>query len=126
MAGLFVAINGTDAQIDGLRRDLEASKLKQKWLSAMVGSEQQFLSSLNSGEQWKPLLDVLPSTSGCTKLAVSCTKSESPLVRRAGLYWGYWVPTATYWKEVRRCTQEGDALTRGMAKHLLKRAAKNK
>ena len=47
-------------------------------------------------------------------------ESKDVLVRRAGLFWGFWVPNATYWQVVGRWTKnEPDPATRRMAAYLL-------
>lgn len=122
MSGLYMTIHGGKEYAEIIRRELESNRQKRVWLYGMVGTEDAFQSSLEEGAQWKPMLRVLPSTTGSRQLALSCLQSRDPLVRRAGLYWGYWLADAPYWKAVRRCSlEDSDAATQSMARHLLLR-----
>ena len=99
MAGLYMTIHGKTNEIRSMRRELESNPLKRAWLKDLVGSEAQFRASVDQGAQWAPLVRVLPSTVGCKQFSTTCIESSDPLVRRAGLYWGYWVPSPTYWQK---------------------------
>jgi hypothetical protein len=122
MAGLYMTIYGGKAHTEAIRKELETNPRKRSWLYEMVGTESAYRASLDDGKQWKPLLRVLPSTAGSRQLAMTCMRSRDPLVRRAGLFWGYWMPDADYWRAVRRCGEgDRDPVTQGMARHLLRR-----
>jgi hypothetical protein len=121
MSGLFLAIHGRQEHRDGIQRELESNRTKRAWLYELVGTRENFDMAMESGEMWKPLMRVLPSTTGCRLLALSCMKSRDALVRRTGLYWGYWFATPDYWAAARRMAAgDADPLAKWMAERLIR------
>lgn len=126
LAGLFVAVFGTDRDLRFVRRSLEVSRSKQGWLRQMLGDGAALAAAIREGESWKRGLSLLPSLAGIRKLADLCMRSDDALVRRAGLYWGYWVCSPPYWHRVRALAdQDPDGLTRRLASYLLTRRAES-
>ena len=120
VAGLYVVLYGQQKEIEGVRRELETNEMKRKWLYGMVGNERSYMNSIQGSAQWRPMLQLLPSTSGCRVLVTQCLQSRDPLVRRAGLYWGYCMPDAAYWNSVKQtAVVDPNPVTRKMAAHLL-------
>ncbi len=121
-AGLYQVVHGSSNDLMAVRVELETSKLKRGWLHGMVGTEPRFEASLENGKSWASLSRVLPATAGCRTLAIMCIRSRDPLVRRAGVFWGYWFADAPYWGHVRRLAAgDGDAVTRKVSANLLRR-----
>jgi len=120
IGGLFITVRGGAEDIALIRRDLETNKLKRQWLAHMVGTEQAFFASIESGAEWRELLRVLPSTEGPRSLALGCMQSKDALVRRAGMFWGYWFEGTGYWNSVKKISSgDADPGTRRIAAHLL-------
>jgi hypothetical protein len=121
--GLFLAVHGTPQHRDLVQRELERSCLKRSWLSAMVGSEARFAESVEEGRAWQPLLRVLPSLGGVRALTLQLAGSRDALVRRSGLYWGFWIADDAYWSAVRQSSaRDPDPATRRIASWLLRHA----
>lgn len=122
VAGLYLTVWGKDAHWTSILKELESSPQKRAWLNALVGTQERFNASLVGGEAYQPLLRLLPSVGGSRALAMKCIGSKDPLVRRAGLFWGYWLADTSYWKAVRGLTQtETDRTTLHIAQQLLLR-----
>lgn len=122
LAGVYITTYGSDADLTHVRTDLETDARKRSWLKASFGDAAALSASMELGEEWRPALRCLPATTGCRKLALSCAQSADPLVRRAGLYWGYWVPDATYWGAVRQALKsDPEPLNRRFAAFLLRK-----
>lgn len=121
LSGLFVATEGGSGYVLSIRKELETVKTKRVWLHQMVGTEKAFKESIEGGKQYRPALQYLPSPVGCRNLSMRCMESNDALVRRAGMYWGYWFANPNYWTIVQRwAVRESDPLTRSMANYLLK------
>ena len=121
MSGLFLAIHGRPEHLSFVQRALETDRQKRSWIYEMVGTANNFNLSMENGEMWQPFLRVLPKTDGCRTLAANCMKSRDPLVRRTGLYWGYWFATSNYWTQARAvAARDPDPLARQMATYLLR------
>jgi hypothetical protein len=123
LAGVYVTLYGTGEDLTRIRSALETDRTKHSWLKAAFGDPAALSNTMEGGEEWSPALRCLPAPGGCRKLAMSCLQSSDPLVRRAGLYWGFWVPDATYWSAVRQCIKsDSDSLNRRFAAFLLRKA----
>jgi hypothetical protein len=121
IAGLFVAIHGRQEHLSAIQRELEANRTKRAWIYELVGTRENFHIAMENGENWKPLMRVLPSTEGCRALAMNCMKSRDPLVRRTGVYWGYWFASPAYWTAARDiAARDSDELARYMAGYLIR------
>lgn len=111
VAGLYLTVWGKDGQLSAIQRELEANPLKRKWLYGMVGTEELFWNSIGDGGKYQPLLRLLPSIGGTRALALRCIQSKDPLVRRAGLFWGYWLADKSYWDAVSGLAKSDDDRT---------------
>ncbi len=119
MSGMFLAIHGKQEHLDAVQRELETNRTKREWLYELVGTAENFNIAMENGETWKPLMRALPSTAGCRALALSCMQSRDALVRRTGLYWGYWFATPSYWAAAEKIRSgDPDPLARRMAEYL--------
>ncbi len=126
MAGLYMTIHGKTNEIAAMRRELETAPGKRAWLRELVGSEQNFNFAMEQGEQWAPLVRVLPSTVGAKAFSGTCMQSPDVLVRRAGLYWGYWIASPEYVKAARKCAaSDPDPTTRKLAGLVLAKMKQN-
>ncbi len=124
VAGLYLTVWGRDAHWTSILKELEINPQKRAWLNALVGTPERFNASLAGGEAYQPLIRLLPSVGGSRALAMKCIGSKDPLVRRAGLFWGYWLADAPYWKAVRELARtETDRATLHIAQQLLLRGA---
>ena len=124
LSGLFVATHGNDRDRFRMRIDMEQSATKQQWLQAALGSRPAMRASIEQGMPWRPLSKCLPSTRGPVRLALLCLQSEDILVRRLGLFWGFWMPSDQYWGAVRTIQQaDPDSSTRAFARFLLEQDA---
>jgi hypothetical protein len=103
MAGLYLAIYGKAEDLYALRRELETDRQKRSWVYDLCGNEENFFIAMENGEMWRPLISLVPSMSGPRTFAICCIRSKDPLVRLAGLYWGYWVQDAAYGQLARQC-----------------------
>lgn len=120
MGGLYMAVHGTAEQVGRIRKDLETNRTKRRWLYDVVGTEDNFRFALQNGDQWQMLTRVLPSTAGSKLLANVCMDSPDALVRRTGMFWGFWIEPQNYWNRVRDASRnDTDKLTRRIAMHLL-------
>ena len=120
IGGLFITVRGNAEDIALIQRDLETNKRKRQWLAHMVGTEQAFFASIESGAAWREFMRVLPSTEGPRRLSLGCMQSKDALVRRAGMFWGYWFEGPGYWNSVKKISSgDADPGTRRIAAHLL-------
>jgi hypothetical protein len=121
LAGAYLGVHGSDDDHAIVRRELERNPRKRAWLRTLVGDGKALSAALRDGEDWEPAVRFLPTVTGCQRLTRLLIDSEDVLVRRAGLYWGFWVAGPAYWKAVEdRAQNEADPLTRRFAAYLLK------
>ena len=119
LSGAYVAMHGQAVDHKRVRSDLETNPGKRTWLKSMVGDSKAMTASLEQGQQWQQAVDYFPSLGGCRGFCQVCLQSQDALVRRAGLYWGFWVSDLSYWRAVQAAAREDpDALTRKFAVHL--------
>jgi len=122
VAGLYMTVWGKQPQIDAVRRELEANPAKRRWLQALVGSEERFAASMATGQQYQPLLRLMPDVGGTRILAMQCLRSRDTLVRRAGMLWGYWLADGAYWSALKGISDiEQDVSTKRLALRLLQK-----
>lgn len=127
LAGVYLVGIGSTAERALIRRQVESNTTKRKWIWANVSTEERFFSALQEGTQWRAAIPLLPSTAKCRALAELCLDSRDLLTRRAGLFWGWWVADASYWKKVQTASQtDADAVTKKIALRLLSGHAKQK
>ena len=120
IGGLFITVRGNAEDIALIQRELETNKGKRQWLAHMVGTEKAFFASIESGAAWREFIRVLPSTEGPRRLSLGCMQSRDALVRRAGMFWGYWFEGQAYWTAVKNISSgDADPGTRRIASHLL-------
>ena len=120
LSGVFLVSVGSETERAAIRRQVETDKTKRQWIWNYVATEQRFFSAIQQGASWQPMTAVLPSSTKCRMLADTCMDSRDLLTRRAGLYWGYWVADASYWKKVQTLAQtDADKTTRVIATRLL-------
>ena len=121
LAGLFLAVHGTQTQHQFVCKTLETDRTKRAMMSRIFGTEAAFFQSLENGDQLSPLLETLPSTARLRLLLRMLIQSNDSLTRRAGLFWGYWLADGDYWKSVREmAAKDPDAVNRACAIRLLK------
>ena len=120
LAGTYLVSLGGAAERQLIRTQTETSKTKRQWVWTFIATEQRFFDAIQQGAQWQSASALLPSTAKCRQLAELCMDSHDMLTRRAGLYWGYWVADAAYWKKVDTLVKaEKDPVTKGIARRLL-------
>lgn len=126
VAGLYMTTWGGSAHLAAIRRELEKNAQKRAWLHQLVGTEEVFLAHLASGGTYQPLIRLLPDVGGARALTMLLMRSGDPLVRRAGLFWGFWLADGTYWSAVRALAKtERDRTTLRLVQEVLKRANHN-
>lgn len=119
LSGVFLVSVGAEGERSSIRRQVETDKTKRQWIWSYVANEERFFYAIEQGAQWQPMVALLPSSTKCRLLAESCMESRDLLARRAGLYWGYWVADAAYWKKVQSLSQgDADKATRQIAQRL--------
>ncbi len=124
LAGVFLVNIGGVPERVLIRQQAESDPVKRKLIWNCVASEETFFGSIQQGAQWKAATTLLPSVAKCRALAELCMDSRDMLTRRAGLYWGYWVADAAFWKKVQALAQsEPDKPTQRIAQRLLSRRA---
>ncbi len=124
LAGVFMASCGGDTERRFIRGQLETNPLKRQWLQASCGTGVALSNAVEEGEDWQAAARALPSPAGCRALTLECMASADPLVRRAGMLWGYWLADANYWTALKRAAErDADSLTRRFAAFLVNRAA---
>lgn len=122
VAGLYLTVWGKQRQYDLIRRDLERDPGKRRMIYSLAGNEQIFFSSLEAGAYYQPMLRLMPSVGGTRTLTRQLLDSPDGLVRRAGLFWGYWLADAPFWARVKQMGQaDPDAVTRRVAQRLLQK-----
>ncbi|MCS6772142.1 MAG: hypothetical protein NZ740_08985 [Kiritimatiellae bacterium] len=123
-SGLYLAAWGGSAHLALIKRELESNPTKRGWLHRLVGTEEAFLAHLDSGGRYQPLLQLMPDVGGVRALTHLLMRSKDPLVRRAGLFWGYWLADRAYWNAVRALAKtERDRTTLRLVQEILKRAS---
>ena len=127
LAGVFLVNQGGEQERQLIRSQTETDARKRKWIWNYVASEDRFFGAIQQGAQWQAAASLLPASGRCRQLAELCLDSHDVLTRRAGLFWGYWVADASFWKKVRTVLQsEPDNATKRMAARLLANSAKQK
>lgn len=122
LAGLFLAVHGTQTHHQFVCKTLETDKTKRVLMGRIFGTEAAFFQSLEAGDSLSPLIETLPSTDRVRLLLRMFIQSKDSLTRRAGLFWGHWFPDGDYWKAVREmAAKDPDAVNRACAQRLLGR-----
>ncbi len=122
LSGAYLAIYGGQTERTIIRKDLESNPKKQTWLKALFGDAKALSTAMQSGAEWQPAIRQLPSISGGLRLAKECMLSRDRLVRRAGLYWGFWLADQQYWKMTAKISKtDVDPLTKRFATALIRR-----
>ncbi len=122
ISGLFLAVHGTPTHHQFVCKALETNSLKRKWMRGVVGTEAAFFRSLDECEYLTPLMNALPAKSGVRALLKRFRQSPDALVRRAGLFFGYWFADVEYWQSVRNIAlKDADAINRVCAVRLARR-----
>jgi hypothetical protein len=123
VAGLYLTVWGQQTQFDLIRGELERNTAKRRIVYSMAGTEDIFFSSLESGATYQPMLRLLPSVGGTRMLTRQLLDSKDALVRRGGMFWGYWLADRSFWKRVKEMAgDDPDAATRTIAQRLVKKA----
>lgn len=123
VAGLYLTVWGQQRQFDMIRAELERNKIKRQLIYSLVGTEPIFFSSLAAGAQYQPMLRLLPSVGGSRTLTRQLLDSPDALVRRSGLFWGFWLADGSFWGRVKEmAAADPDVLTRRVADRLLQKA----
>lgn len=125
LAGLYLTVWGQQRQFDLIRAELERNKAKRGMIYSLAGTEKIFFSSLDAGAQYQPMIRLLPSVGGSRTLTRQLLDSPDGLVRRAGLFWGFWLADASFWARVKElAANDPDAVTRQIARRLAQKIAK--
>lgn len=111
VAGLYLTVWGKESELATIQRELETNPLKRRWLYGIVGTEELFWNSIGDGGRYQPLVRLLPNVGGTRALILKCMQSKDPLVRRAGLFWGYWLADKPYWDAVSSLAKNDDDRT---------------
>ena len=119
LSGAYTAMHGQTIDHKRMRAELETSPGKRAWLTTMVGDTAAMTGSLEQGQQWQQAVDFFPDMSGCRGFCQVCMQSKDELVRRAGMYWGYWIRDAAYWRTVQAARAASDPKTKAFANRLL-------
>lgn len=123
VAGVYLTAWGRSEHLALIRRELETNARKREWLKRLVGTSESLDAHLASGAQYQPFLRLLPDLGGTRALVMLLMQSRDPLVRRAGVFWGYWIADANYWSYLRALSSaERDPLTLRLVTMLLRRA----
>lgn len=124
VAGLYLTVWGRQRQFDLIRAELERNEAKRRMIYGLCGTEPLFFSALESGANYQPLLRLMPSVGGTRTLTRQLLDSSDALVRRSGLFWGFWLADAAFWKRVKDMAQsDPDPVTRRVSARLLQKAA---
>lgn len=122
LSGIFLGVHGAPAHHQILCNTLETDRRKRSWMAFFFGTEEAFKRTLQEGETLRPLVSILPSTTGVRSLLKRLRGSRDGLVRRAGIFCGYWLADADYWHSVRDIAeQDADPVNRACAAQLLAR-----
>jgi|APTNR8051073442_1049403.scaffolds.fasta_scaffold00006_136 hypothetical protein len=120
LAGLYLTVWGQQRQFDMIRAELERNKTKRRLIYSLAGTEPIFFSSLTAGAQYQPLLRLMPSVGGTRTLTRQLLDSPDALVRRSGLFWGFWLADGPFWGRVKEmASADPDPTTRRVAGRLL-------
>lgn len=123
VAGLYLTVWGQQRQFDMIRSELERNKTKRQLIYGLAGTEPIFFSSLAAGEQYQPLLRLMPSVGGTRNLTRQLLDSPDALVRRSGMFWGFWLADGAFWGRVKEmAAADPDVTTRRVAARLLQQA----
>jgi hypothetical protein len=121
LCAAFIALHGKTRDMLAVRTEFETSENKRTWLRELVGNEKAMTDSLRRSQRWREIPTRLPITLRGRTLAALCMQSSDPLVRRAGLYFGFWLAGESYVKELRRmASRDTDGMTRRYARYLYK------
>lgn len=101
-AALFLALHGSTRDHERVRQGLESDRDKHRWLYGVVGNDRNLTRSLRHHDVWTPLLRSMPGRDGPRRLSGLLLASPDPLVRRGGLFLGFWFASGEYWDDVRR------------------------
>lgn len=119
-AALFLALHGSERDHERVRHGLESDRDKHRWLYGVVGNERNLTRSLRQRDVWAPLLRSMPGVDGPRRLSSLLLESPDPLVRRGGLFLGFWFASSRYWDDVReRARNDPSASVRAAAAMLL-------
>ncbi len=125
LAGLYLTVWGKQRQFDMIRAELERNQAKRRMIYGLCGTEPIFFSALDAGAQYQPLLRLMPSVGGTRTLTRQLLDSPDALVRRSGMFWGFWLADAAFWNRVKEMAQsDPDPVTRRVSARLLQKAAK--
>jgi hypothetical protein len=125
LSGVYLTVHGKEPDWRAMRLALEEQPVKQAWLKQMVGDTKGLNQSMEAGAQWQPAVRLLPSTTGARRFTQLCIQSDDALVRRAGLYWGYWLADNAYWLAAKQCAQsDPDPRTRFFAQYFMRQGHK--
>jgi hypothetical protein len=120
VAGLYLTVWGQQRQFDMIRAELERNKTKRRLIYGLAGTEPIFFSSLAAGAQYQPLLRLMPSVGGTRTLTRQLLDSPDALVRRSGMFWGFWLADGPFWGRVKEmASADPDPTTRRVAGRLL-------
>lgn len=119
LCAAFVAVHGGMRDFLVMRKSLETEASKRAWLESIVGNEKMMTASLRSGARWRDVPGRLPVAGRGRTFALVCLRSSDPLVRRAGLYFGFWLRDDAYASALRELAiRDPDGLTRRYARYL--------
>ena len=125
VAGLYLTVWGKQRQFDMIRAELERNQAKRRMIYGLCGTEPIFFSALDAGAQYQPLLRLMPSVGGTRTLTRQLRDSPDALVRRSGMFWGFWLADAAFWNRVKEMAQsDPDPVTRRVSARLLQKAIK--
>ncbi len=125
VAGLYLTVWGKQRQFDMIRAELERNQAKRRMIYGLCGTEPIFFSALDAGAQYQPLLRLMPSVGGTRTLTRQLLDSPDALVRRSGMFWGFWLADAAFWSRVKEMAQtDPDPVTRRVSARLLQKAIK--
>lgn len=123
LAGLYLTVWGQQKQYDLIQQELERNPAKRKMIYGLVGTEKIFFSALEAGDQYQPMLRLMPSVGGTRTLTRQLLSSRDALVRRAGMFWGFWLADAPFWTRVKElAAADPDPVTRRVAQRLVQQA----
>lgn len=125
VAGLYLTVWGQQRQFDLIRAELERNPAKRRMAYSLAGTEKIFFNSLAAGAQYQPMLRLMPSVGGTRTLTRQLLDSTDALVRRAGMFWGFWLADVSFWGRVKEmAASDPDPVTQRVAQRLLQKAVK--